>query len=207
MKIWHGPRSRSDRIVWLCEEMGLPYEIGEFRFRQPNPEFDAVNPLGGLPALQDEGHTLVESVAILLYIAGRYGPTPLMPAPGDADYADCLQYLMIGEANLGSAVNVLMHDRYRCPEAQRGGFHPTTRHAALLKTCGWLADGALKHRPYVAGERFTVADICIGHSLIVISTLLGLGGELPETLKAYVARLSERPAYQRVAAMHLPMGG
>lgn len=204
MKIWHGPRSRSDRIVWLCEEMGLPYEIGEFRFRQPNPEFEAISPLGALPVVQDGDRTMVESVAIMLYIAGRYGPTPLMPAPQDADYADALQFLLLGEATIGSSINTLIHDLWRCPEDQKGGFHPTTRRAGLLKTCDWLT-GVLKDRPYVAGGRFTLADICIGHSLIVMSTLIGMADELPAPLQAYVARLTERPAYRRVAAMHLPM--
>lgn len=207
MKIWHGPRSRSDRIVWLCEEMALPFEIGEYRWGQPNPEFEAISPLGALPVLQDGGQTIVESVAILLYIAGRYGPTPLLPQPEDPDYADCLQYLMVGEASLGACVNVLMHDRFRCPDAQKGGFHPTLRRESLIKACGWLAAHALKGRPFVAGERFTVADICVGHSLIVMSTLLGMGDELPDELKVYVDRLTARPAYQRVAARHRPLPG
>lgn len=207
MKIWHGPRSRSDRIVWLCEEMGLDYEIGLFRFREPNPEFASIDSLGSLPVLEDEGKVIQESVAIMLYLAGRYGPTPLMPAPHDPDFAECLQYLLLAEASLGSAVNTLMYDRFRCPEAERGGFHPTARHAQVVRTAQWVADHGLKDRPFVAGERFTLADICMGHSLVVCRSLLGMAKELPAAVSDYLDRVTARPAYQKVAALHQPLPG
>ena len=75
LKIFHAPRSRSLRIVWLCEEMGIPYETVAVNFRDPSPAFVAVNPLKSLPALQDGAVSMIESVAMMIYIIAKYGPT------------------------------------------------------------------------------------------------------------------------------------
>ena len=63
LKIFHAPRTRSHRIVWLCEEMGVPYEIAEVKFGDPSPELRAVNPLKSLPTLQDGTVTMIELIA------------------------------------------------------------------------------------------------------------------------------------------------
>src|SRR4051812_2632178 len=81
--VWGGQTSRSLRVVWLLEEMGLPYEIRQVDMlsADKDPAWLAVNPGDFLPAIQDGDITMVESVAILEYLMGRYGPTPLQPTP------------------------------------------------------------------------------------------------------------------------------
>src|SRR5208283_4415013 len=74
LRIFHAPRTRSHRILWLCEEMGVPYEIAAVKFGDPSPELLAVNPLKSLPVLQDGAVTMIESIAMMLYILKRYGP-------------------------------------------------------------------------------------------------------------------------------------
>ena len=75
MRIWHAPKSRSLRVVWLCEEMSLPYELRRVSLRAPDPELPGVSPFGSVPVLEDGEVRMIESVAMLLYVTGRYGPS------------------------------------------------------------------------------------------------------------------------------------
>ena len=201
MRIWHAPKSRSMRVIWLCEEMGVPYEIRRVSLRRPDEELQALNPFGSVPVLEDEdGVRMIESVAMLLYVAGRHGPTPLALEPSDRDYPRYLQWLVAGEATLGMAGNMLMYDRYRTPEAEKGGF---LARAALQKVDAALGlmDEALRRAPWIAGDRFTLADISAGYGVGVLQAFLGLADRVPPAVAAYYARLAERPAFERAAAV------
>lgn len=102
--VWGGQTSRSLRIVWLLEEMGLPYRLRQVDMlaAQKDPDWLAVNPGDFLPAMQDGPVTMVESIAIMEYLMGRYGPTPLQPAPDDALFPAYQQFLHMGEAGLAT---------------------------------------------------------------------------------------------------------
>lgn len=109
MRIWHAPGARSLRVVWLCEEMGLPYELRRVSLRAADEDLKAVNPFGSVPVLEDHGGVrMIESVAMLLYVAGRYGPTPLALQPDDPDYPRYAQWLVAGEASIGMPGAMLM---------------------------------------------------------------------------------------------------
>jgi glutathione S-transferase len=198
IRIWHVPRSRSHRVVWLCEEMGLDYEVAPVSFRRPDPAFALVNPLGGVPVLEDGDVRMIESVAILLYLAGRYGPTELALRPDEPGYADYLQFLMLGEASLGAPIATLMYDRFRCPEAEKGGWLARDREAFLEKGLAFV-DAALTDRPWLAGDRFTLADVSTGLSIGVAANFLGMTERMPERVRDYLRRLTERPAWRRAA--------
>ena len=200
MKIWHAPRSRSLRVVWLCEEMGLPYELKRVSFRAPDAELLAINPLGGVPVLEDGEVRMIESVAMLLYIAGRYGPTPLALQPDDPAYPRYLQWLIAGEASLGMPGNMLMYDRYRAPEGEKGGFLAEACSRKLDQAMAMMSQ-ALEDGPWIAGDRFTIADISAGYGIGVLQAFLGMGERVPEPVADYYARLGERPAFQRAAAV------
>ena len=77
LKVYHSQGARSLRVLWLCEEMGLPYETAEASFFKPSAEFKAANPLRTVPALQDGDVRMIESVAMMMYIMSKYGPTDL----------------------------------------------------------------------------------------------------------------------------------
>src|SRR5262245_49537657 len=86
---------RGCRVVWLLEEMGLPYRLRRVDLLagvESDPEYLAVNPAGFIPALQDGDATLVESIAIMEYLIARYGPTSLAPAPHDPNFPAYLQF-------------------------------------------------------------------------------------------------------------------
>ena len=200
MRIWHTPRSRSLRVIWLCEEMGVPYEIRPVSIRQRDEELCALNPLGSVPVLEDDGGVrMIESVAMLLYVAGRYGPTPLALQPEDPAYPRYLQWLMAGEASLAMPGNMLMYDRYRAPEAEKGGFIARACEQKLERALGMMAE-ALREGPWITGERFTVADMSAGYGVGVMQAFLGMADRVPSAVADYYARLSERPAFQRAAA-------
>jgi len=186
--------ARGLRVCWQCEEMGLPYRFEAVPF-PPSPEYRAKNWLGTVPFLEDEGGVaLSESVAMMLYLAGRYGPTPLLPNGDDARLARVLERTVFGEATLGSGINPLLLAHFGAPEADKRGWLVGAQERrieqALGQLCEWLGAG-----PFLAGDELSLADISVSCALGI--WLGALNKPLPELLVAYRARLAERPAYQR----------
>jgi glutathione S-transferase len=197
LKIFHAPRSRSLRIVWLCEEMGVAYETAPGNFREPSPAFLAVNPLKSLPALQDGAVSMIESVAMMIYIISKYGPTDLEITRDDPRYAKYLQFLLFGEAGLAMYGNPLVATKFLAPEDQRDNW--TTRYlkSTFAKRLGFL-ETDLGDSRYIAGDRFTAADISVGYSIGMAGFAADI--ELSPKLKSYHELLKSRPAYQRAVA-------
>ena len=106
LKIFHASGSRSLRVIWMAEEMGLDYELAPEAIGRSSPEFIAVNPARALPAIIDGDVAMSESVAIVQYLAARYGPTPLAPAADDPTYPAYLQYLVYGEGSLSAFLRI-----------------------------------------------------------------------------------------------------
>jgi glutathione S-transferase len=199
VKIHHLGRTRSLRVIWQCEEMGLAYEVIPAAF-PITQAYRALNPIGALPFLEDEGGVAInESVAMMLYIATQYGPTPLLPGKGEPHLARVMQFLVFGEATLGAWGNVMMVTRFFAPDDQKQNFTATLAtqrmNAALKFTADKLAAG-----PFLAGAQFTLADISTGYVIGIARGALADQLDIPPTLLAYHDRLQERPAYQRAAA-------
>ena len=111
--------ARGQRVMWLCEEMGLAYAVKNHPFPVP-ADYRALNPLGTLPFLEDSNGVAVnESVAIMLYIAQRYGPTPLLPTADAALMARCLQLTMFGETEIGMNLNPLLAAHFMAGTADK----------------------------------------------------------------------------------------
>jgi glutathione S-transferase len=186
--------ARGLRAIWVCEEMGLPYESKTFDYPPP-ASYLALNPLGSVPFLEDVGGVAInESVAMMLYIAERYGPTPLLPAKNDPALARVLQMTVFGETALGAPMNTLMEAHFTAPDADKKNWSVRTTEKRAEKAIGYV-ENMLGDKPYLAGESFTLADISI-------STAFGmwkgaLGKSVPDKLAAYRDRLAARPAYQR----------
>ena len=164
LKIYHAPRTRSHRIVWLCEEMGVPYEIAAVKFADPSPELLAVNPLKSLPALQDGDVTMIESIAMMLYIMGRYGPTDLQLQPNDPQYARYLQFLVFGEAGMAMYGNPLVATKFFAPEDKRINWTRDYLKGAFAKRLNFV-ENHFGDSPYIIGDRFTAADISVGYTV------------------------------------------
>src|SRR4051795_7035028 len=98
---------RGFRVVWLLEEMGLPYRLRDVDLHagvEHDAEFLEINPAGFIPAIRDGDVTMVESIAIMEYLAARYGPTALAPDPRDRSFPAYQQFLHLGEAGLAAYV-------------------------------------------------------------------------------------------------------
>ena len=112
---------RGFRVVWLLEEMRLPYRLRDVDLLagvENDPEFLAINPAGYIPALQDGDVTLVESIAIMEYLLARHGPTPLAPDVSDPGFPAYQQFLHLGEAGLAGPINVIVATHILGPETE-----------------------------------------------------------------------------------------
>ena len=199
LKIYHAARTRSLRIVWLAEEMGLPYTLVSIPFGGPKPaDFIDVSPLGQLPAIEDGDVRMVESIAIMQYLLAKYGPSPLALTPNDKDFAAYLQFLEYGEAGLCAIGNALIATRFMAPDEEKKNWTATYVLKAMGKRVE-VIEKRLQGREYIAGDRFTAADISVGYALGV-QKFVGVFSEPPPNYAAYYARLTARPAYQRATA-------
>ena len=192
-------RSRGLRATWAAEEAGVPVELNILPFppRFLAPEYISLNPLGTVPLLIDGETRLTESCAIAHYLATRDGYTPLAIAPGERDYGEYLDYTYHADATITFPQTVYM--RFCLFEKDKGlqaagEAYAKWFHKRLIKV-----EERLATREYLCADRFTVADICVGYALILAESV-GLDDGVPDSLKAYRARLTGRPAFQRALA-------
>jgi glutathione S-transferase len=195
LQIFHIPGTRSSRVVWLAEEMGIPYETKAETFGQPSPEFLACNSLGAFPAIRDGDVAMGESTAIMQYITERYGPTPLAPPPGDPRRAAYLQFLTFGEASLAAYMNPVIATQFRAPDDKKQNFTVDIAKEMFLRRLA-AVEHQLGKADYVAGPAFTAADISIGYAL-GLGANFGLAEKYSPAVKAYQERVTSRPACQK----------
>lgn len=195
LKVHHLDDSRSQRVLWLLEELGLDYEIVHYQ-RDPQtrlapPELTEVYPLGKSPVLEDEGRVVAESGAIIDYLVRRRGDGRLAPDPTSPLYDDYVHWLHYAE---GSAMLPLMLAFYVRRLGEAGApLHPridgeTANHLGYIEQ-------ALRGRDYIVGDAFTAADVQITFVLDVAKMLDRLD-DYP-TLQSYLDRMHARPAYER----------
>jgi glutathione S-transferase len=185
---------RGVRVVWVCEEMGLDYRAVAFEYPVP-AEYRAKYPPGSVPFLEDEGGVGIgESVAQMLYLAQRYGPTPLLPSD-PAAMARVLQLTVGAEASLGGLMNPLMGTKFAAPEDQKVNWTNGFCEARAGEMLGYFE--SLLAGDHFVGDGLTLADIAVSTSLGMWQGALGL--EVPPRLAAHRARMQQRPAYQKAA--------
>jgi glutathione S-transferase len=151
-----------------------------------------------VPFLTDDGGVAInESVAMMLYLAERYGPTPLLPARDDPRLAKVLQFTIYGEGTLGGMMNPLMMTKFAAPEGEKDLWMTRALYGRMETALDIVAQ-ALGGGPFLAGETFTLADISVSTALDMWTG--ALGKTVPEALAAWRERVQSRPAYQRAAA-------
>ncbi|MEL6212237.1 MAG: glutathione S-transferase family protein [Pseudomonadota bacterium] len=200
LKLIHFPNTRSLRVVWAIEELGLDAEIDTRVFDRPSlkePEYLALNPLGKTPVFFDGDKRLIESTAIIQYLADVYGGGALSRKPGDDDYGEFLQWLHFGEAGMGGYVNMLIAQTALLPEDQR---IPSMKVWAEKETANCLAflEGALEDREYLLGA-FSLADISVAYLLFLIKITRN-GGLFGDGVRAYFKRITDRKGWQKAMA-------
>jgi glutathione S-transferase len=188
---------RGFRVVWLLEEMGLPYRLRRVDLLanlEDDKEFLAINPAGFIPALVDGDVTMVESIAIMEYLMARHGPTPLAPNPQDSSFPLYQQFLHLGEAGLAASIYFVSGARNIAPEAERYNWS-AGQALDVFETRLGLVSRQLARSPYLAGEAFTAADISVTYALELAQRNCGI--IFGEAEQAYLARTTGRDGYKR----------
>ena len=194
--VWGGQTSRSIRALWVLEEMGLPYGLRHVNMlaAEKDPAWLAVNPGDFLPAIQDGDVTMLESVAIMEYLMGRYGSTPLQPSPDESAFPTYQQFLHMGEAGLATLIMVPLVSGFIAPEVERDNWGARWARECVERRL-LLVRRQLADAPYMAGERFTAADISVTYALKLGANHAGF--VLGDAEQAYLARTTDREAYKR----------
>lgn len=200
MKLYHAPNTRSVRIVWLFEEMGLPYELERFKLGDAAmraPDYLKVNPMGRVPTLVDGDVTLSESGAIVQYVVARHGDGSLARDPASPDFPRYLQWLHYAEGMIMPPVNIIVVETILLPPERRNQVN-VDRSVKLLGRMLAAVESGLEGREFLAGG-FSAADIMTGHACTVAARLGADVSDKPN-VAAYIARLNARPAMQRAWA-------
>jgi len=194
--VWGGQTSRSIRVVWVLEEMGLPYRVRQVDMlaAEQDPAFLAINPADYIPAIEDGEVVMVESIAIMEYLMARYGPTPLAPAPHDPAFPAYQQFLHLGEAGLATLMMPVVVSRFIAPEAERENWGAAWCLQSFQKRLK-LVSQRLARSPHLAGEAFTAADISVTYALNLAQRNCGI--TFGDAEQAYLARTTGRDAYKR----------
>lgn len=201
MKLHHAPNTRSVRIVWLLEELGLPYEVELYKLGDPAmraPDYLKVHPMGRVPTLEDGDVTIFESGAIVEYILARHGGGRLRPAVEAPEFPTYLQWLHYAEGMIMPPVNTIVVETILLPPERRNEAN-AARARKLLGRMLSAVDQHLAGREYLAGE-FSGADIMTGHACTVARRLGADTSDMPN-VEAYIERCNARPALKKAWAV------
>ena len=198
LTVHHLGKSQSERIVWLCEELGIPYELKRYA-RDPvtmlaPPEYKALHPMGAAPVITDGDLVLAESGAIIEYVVARHGGGRLALGPGHPDFADYLYWLHFGNGTLQPAMGRNMVLR----RLGVGGDDPTV--AAMkgrLDRALGLVEARLGAAEHFAGREFTAADIMAVFTLTTMRYFAPVDLAPYPNIRAYLQRIGARDAYRR----------
>jgi glutathione S-transferase len=202
--IYHLETSRSERIVWLMEELGLDYELKVFP-RETNgaapPPFKEAHPIGKAPVLRDGDTVLAESGAIVDYLVRRHAQGRLSLPPEDPAYARYIYWLHFAEGSLMSLMLIALV-LSRIPEAAASPV--TARIRERMKQMLAFVDAELATGPWFAGAEFTAADVMMVFPFTTMRLFLDYDLAPYSNVQAYLQRIEARPAYQKAMALAGP---
>ena len=194
------PNSRAGRIVWLLEELDLPYELNRMDFHPKDLKSDehrARHPLGRVPVLDDDEIRIWESGAIVEYILERHKNGDLKPAVDSANYPTYLQWFHYCEGMVMPPVNTIVVQTVLLPPDRRDETALAQAQKLLTRALAPV-DESLTGKDYLIGD-FSGADIMLGHACFM-SNRLGCVTDEMTNLKGYVERVAARPAFQKAMA-------
>ncbi|MBT3334459.1 MAG: glutathione S-transferase family protein [Rhodospirillaceae bacterium] len=194
LKIYHSPGTRGFRVIWVCEELSVPYEIVPVNFAaeyRATPEWRALNPVGKVPVMVEGDLTMFESCAMMQYVLDRHGNGRLQPGKDDPAYAHYLQWIWFAEATfarpLGEVVN---HRRAFNPEIDDVVAEMKGRATACVEAL----DAALSDRAYLQGDTMNAADLSICYVMRGYRRMVSEA--LPANVQAYFDRVTALPSYE-----------
>jgi len=198
IKVHHLNNSRSQRVLWLLEELAQPYEVVRYRRNKKTmlspEELKRIHPLGKSPVIEDDGKKFAETGLIVEYLVERYGPDLAPPRASDL-YWRYKYWLHYAEGSLMPPLLLKL-------VVNRLGLlgYPARRFVdSQLKLHLDYLEAELKNAPWFAGETFSAADIMLSFPLEAASHRAGLDQTRPK-LMDFLHRIHARPAYQRALA-------
>ena len=199
LTVHHLGISQSERIVWLCEELGIPYELKVYErdpvTRLAPADYKALHPVGTAPIITDGDVVLPESGAIIEYIIGKYGDGRLAVGPKAANFADYLFWFHFSNASM------LPRQSVRMGQPATGEETPRARFMRERAEKSWdLVEARLGEADYFAGDELTAADIMWGFTLTTMRYWAPMDISGKPNILAYLQRIGARPAYQRAMA-------
>lgn len=200
MVLHHIPGSRSFRVIWMLEELGLQADLRSYSIRDGSlraPEFLALNPMGRVPALEMDGQVICESGAILQMLAERAPASGLDRPAGDAERASYLEMFGFAETMASQMEALNMQHLFLRDPAMRS-VTVMKLNTARLRAAMRVLDGHLRDQDYVLGSGVSAADMMMGFNVIGAPYYVALD-EFP-ALQAYKARIEARPAFQAAMA-------
>ncbi len=203
VKVYGSPNSRSLRITWLLEELGIDYQYQLIDFSKGDnrtPTFLALNPAGKLPVIEDDALVMFESAAIVSYLADKYGDSSLIPVVGSHLRGLFEQWSYFAVCELEQPLWTMAKHRFALPEERRIQEIFATASWEYQKALEVLSQG-LGDKDYLLGDSFTAVDILIAHTL-----QWGVKFEQPieqVNLNAYRERLLARPAMAKALAREI----
>jgi len=203
LTVHHLGVSQSERIVWLCEELGIDYMLKRYERRADNrlapDDYKALHPMGIAPVITDGNLVLGESGAICDYICARYGNGRLSPKPEDPDFADHLFWFHWSN---GTFMTTLMMQLVLSRGAEG---NPAAAFVEDRSRRGWaMVEKRLGETPFFGGRNLTTADIMMVYCLTTSRAFRGTSIDPYPNLKSYLRRIGERAAYRRAMAKAEP---
>jgi len=201
LKLHFTANSRAVRILWLLEELGLPYELNRMAFHPKDLKSDehrARHPLGRVPVLEDGDVSIYESGAITEYILERHKNGGLKPAVDAPEFPLYLQWFHYCEGMVMPPMNTIVVHTLLLPPERKDEKVLGQAQRLLFKALGPVNE-ALARKDYLIGD-FSAADIMLGHA-VVMSNFLGVVPDEMANLKAYAKRLTDRPALNKALAV------
>jgi glutathione S-transferase len=198
LTVHHLGRSQSERIVWLCEELGVPYELKRYE-RDPAtilapPEYKALHPMGTAPVITDGDTVLAESGAVAEYIIAKHGAGRLALAPDHRDFAEYLYWFHFANGTLQAVMGRNMVLR----RLDLAADNPVLVSASgRLDRALAVVEARLGEAPYLAGGEFTAADIMTVFSLTTMRSFMPVDLAPYPAILAYLQRIGARDAYRR----------
>ena len=201
LTVHHLGRSQSERIVWLCEELGLDYEMKRYDREASGmapPAYRGLHPMGMAPVITDGGVVLAETGAIVAYIAARHGAGRLTVAPEAAPYPDYLFWLHVANGTIMPTEMIAMILSMVAPGAPRSPLHERGERAMAL------AEARLGAATWFAGDVFTLADIMMVFPFTTMRLFRPFDLTPFPNIRAYLERVGSRTAYRRTMAKAEP---
>jgi glutathione S-transferase len=205
LTIHHLGRSQSERIVWLCEELGVPNALKRYDRRADNrlapPEYKALHPMGIAPVITDGDLVLGESGAVIEYIVQTYGGGRLVLKHGDAGFADYLYWFHFANGTLQPTLGRMMYLERVDPAGTSAAVQAAKERLALVFS---TVEQRLGEATWLAGDAFTAADIMSVFSLTTMRLFRAMDLSPYPNVLAYLQRIGARPGYQRAMAKAEP---